>query len=85
MSKLALDLESKKNENGIAQWEYEDIPTKLWPIHPLSKFWGISHKTEAKLNQKGIYTIGDLANYPLHYLKNHLAKSGKSIIYIVMA
>ncbi|MFK4470106.1 nucleotidyltransferase/DNA polymerase involved in DNA repair [Bacillus sp. RC252] len=45
MSKLALDLESKKNETGIAQWGYEDIPTKLWPIRPLSKFWGISHKT----------------------------------------
>lgn len=29
MSKLALDLESKKNETGIAQWGYEDIPTKL--------------------------------------------------------
>ncbi|PHG74418.1 Y-family DNA polymerase [Bacillus wiedmannii] len=77
MSKLALDLESKKNENGIAQWEYEDIPTKLWPTRPLSKFWGISHKTEAKLNQKGIYTIGDLANYPLHYLKKSFGKMGE--------
>ncbi|PEM44013.1 DNA repair protein MucB [Bacillus wiedmannii] len=77
MSKLAQGLESKKNETGIAQWGYEDIPTKLWPIRPLIKFGGISHKTEVILNQKGIYTIGDLASYPLHYLKKSFGKMGE--------
>lgn len=77
MSKLALDLDSKKSQSGIAEWRYEDIPTKLWPIRPLSKLWGISHKTEDKLNRKGIYTIGDLANYPLHYLKKSFSIMGE--------
>lgn len=77
MSKLALDLDSKKSQSGIAEWSYEDIPTKLWPIRPLSKLWGISHKTEDKLNRKGIYTIGDLANYPLHYLKKSFSIMGE--------
>lgn len=31
ISKLALDLESKKVKSGIAEWTYEDIPSKLWP------------------------------------------------------
>ncbi|MDZ5609919.1 Y-family DNA polymerase [Bacillus pseudomycoides] len=69
MSKVAMDIEAKRNQDGITQWTYNDIPEKLCNIRPLSKFWGISYKTEAKLNRKGIYTIGDLANYPLKYLK----------------
>ncbi|MGR6008412.1 Y-family DNA polymerase [Bacillus cereus] len=38
MSKVALDIEAKKNKDGVAYWTYEDIPTKLWSIRPLSKF-----------------------------------------------
>ncbi|EJV56355.1 DNA polymerase IV [Bacillus mycoides] len=69
MSKVALDIEAKKNKDGIAFWKYEDVPTKLWSIRPLNKFWGISYKTEEKLNRKGIHSIGDLANYPLSFGK----------------
>lgn len=69
MAKIALDVEAKHNPDLIAEWDYSDVPTKLWSIRPLSKFWGISTKTEAKLNRKGIRTIGDLAHYPLNYLQ----------------
>ncbi|WES09623.1 Y-family DNA polymerase [Bacillus paranthracis] len=79
MSKVALDIEAKKNKDGIAYWQYEDIPTKLWSIRPLNKFWGISYKTEEKLNRKGIYSIGDLANYPLKYLKQSFGKIGEEL------
>ncbi|KXZ06741.1 MULTISPECIES: Y-family DNA polymerase [Bacillus] len=79
MSKVALDIEAKKNQNGIAYWKYEDVPTKLWSIRPLNKFWGISYKTEEKLNRKGIHSIGDLANYPLKYLKQSLGKIGEEL------
>lgn len=37
LSKLALDLESKKAKNGVARWRYEDVPNKLWKVHPLSE------------------------------------------------
>ncbi|OTY56412.1 Y-family DNA polymerase [Bacillus thuringiensis] len=77
MSKVALDIEAKKNKEGIAHWKYEDVPTKLWSIRPLNKFWGISYKTEEKLNRKGIHSIGDLANYPLKYLKQSFGKIGE--------
>ncbi|WP_254914279.1 Y-family DNA polymerase, partial [Bacillus thuringiensis] len=79
MSKIALDIEAKKNQNGIAYWKYEDVPTKLWSIRPLNTFWGISYKTEEKLNRKGIHSIGDLANYPLKYLKQSFGKIGEEL------
>ncbi|MEB9180120.1 Y-family DNA polymerase [Bacillus cereus] len=79
MSKVTLDIEAKKNKNGIAFWKYEDVPTKLWSIRPLNKFWGISYKTEEKLNRKGIHSIGDLANYPLKYLKQSFGKIGEEL------
>lgn len=79
MSKVALDIEAKKNKEGIAFWKYEDVPTKLWSIRPLNKFWGISYKTEEKLNRKGIHSIGDLANYPLKYLKQSFGKIGEEL------
>ncbi|WP_035432017.1 Y-family DNA polymerase [Bacillus sp. UNC322MFChir4.1] len=79
MSKVALDIEAKKTKNGIAYWVYNDVPEKLWPIRPLSKFWGISHRTEAKLNRKGIATIGDLAHYPLRYLKESFGVIGEEL------
>lgn len=79
MSKVALDIEAKKNKEGIAHWKYEDVPTKLWSIRPLHKFWGISYKTEEKLNRKGIHTIGDLAHYPLTYLKQSFGKIGEEL------
>lgn len=69
LSKIAMDVEAKHSQNGIAEWRYQDVPTKLWPIQPLRDFWGINRRTEAKLNKRGIFTIGDLAKYPYKFLK----------------
>ncbi|SFJ99686.1 impB/mucB/samB family C-terminal domain-containing protein [Bacillus sp. 71mf] len=79
MSKVVLDVEAKKNTDGIAYWSYEDVPEKLWPIHPLSKFWGTSSKTEAKFNRKGIHTIRNLAHYPIKYLKESFGIIGEEL------
>ncbi|WP_270232264.1 Y-family DNA polymerase [Staphylococcus warneri] len=69
LSKVAMDIETKHTTNGIAEWRYQHVPEKLWPIQPLRDFWGINRKTEAKLNKRGIFTVGDLAQYPYQYLK----------------
>ncbi|MEB7723276.1 Y-family DNA polymerase [Mammaliicoccus fleurettii] len=69
LSKSALDIEAKNNKQLIAEWKYEDIPSKLWPIHPLNKMWGINQRVEKDLNEIGIYTVGDLAHYPLKKLE----------------
>ena len=69
LSKVALDIEAKHMPDGITEWRYQDVPDKLWDIKPLSKFWGINHRSEKKLNQRGIFSIGDLAKYPHTHLK----------------
>ncbi|AQM41932.1 MULTISPECIES: Y-family DNA polymerase [Staphylococcus] len=76
LSKVAMDIEAKHTNSFIAEWRYQDVPHKLWPVSPLSKFWGISKKTEAKMNKRGIFTIGDLAHYPYQYLKRDFGTVG---------
>ncbi len=44
LSKIAMDVEAKHSQNGIAEWRYQDVPTKLWPIQPLRDFWGINRR-----------------------------------------
>lgn len=79
VSKLALDLEGKKN--GFAKWTYEDIPTKLWPISPLSEMWGIGKRTERTLNNMGIFSVGDLARSDLKTLENRFGIMGNQLYY----
>ena len=79
LSKIAMDVEAKHSPSMIAEWRYHDVPQKLWPIQPLSGFWGISSRTEAKLNKRGIFTVGDLANYPHQYLKRDFGIIGTDL------
>lgn len=69
LAKIAMDTEAKLYKNGIAKWTYEDIPTKLWNIKPLSKMWGIGLRMEKNLNHLNIYSVKDLANYDKYMLK----------------
>ncbi len=79
MAKLALDLDGKKKPPYIAQWNKNSIKTKLWPISPLSKMWGISVNYERRLNNLGIYTIGELANAPKELLKSKFGVIGEQL------
>ena len=79
LAKLSMDIEAKKYKNGIAKWNYEDIKTKLWPITPLSKVWGIGSRLEKKLNNLGIQTIGDLACQDPAYLQKKFGVIGKEL------
>lgn len=76
LSKLALDLESKKTKSGIARWRYEDVPNKLWKVHPLSKMWGIGGRMKRNLNRMGISTVGQLAKFPLELLEKKFGIMG---------
>lgn len=69
LAKVSMDIEAKHTKNCIAKWTCKDVPTKLWPITPLSKMWGIGPRMEKKLNQLNIYTIEDLAKYDKNKLK----------------
>lgn len=79
IAKIAMDTEAKHTKDNIAKWTYEDIPTKFWPITPLSEFWGIGHRMERNLNAMGITTIGDLAHYDKKRLKNKFGIMGEEL------
>lgn len=77
LAKLSLDLEAKKT--GIAQWTYEDVQTKLWPLSPLSEMWGIGKPLERTLNGMGIFTVGQLARYDLTALEKKFGIMGNQL------
>ena len=83
LSKLALDLESKKSPTFIAKWGYEDVEKKLWPVTPLSKMWGIGPNMERNLNRLGMYKVGDIANYPLEKLQKFWGIMGEELYHHV--
>jgi DNA polymerase V len=64
MAKMALDLDSKHMASGIARWTHEDLETRLWPITPLSKVWGIGRQMERRLEAMNILSMYDLAHAP---------------------
>ncbi|WP_218672721.1 Y-family DNA polymerase [Oceanobacillus timonensis] len=83
LAKLALDHQAKHDEtNGfIGEWRYEDVPDTVWKIRPLTDFWGIGGKTEAKLNRMGIRSIEDLSQFNLRKLKNNLGVIGEQLFF----
>ncbi len=81
IAKLALDIESKHSPDFIAKWTYEDLPTKLWTVKPLSKMWGIGRNMERNLNALGITSVGGLANYDVKKLKKKFGIIGEELYY----
>ncbi|MRG86491.1 Y-family DNA polymerase [Salinibacillus xinjiangensis] len=79
MAKLCLDLDAKKQ--GIAEWTYDDIESRLWPVSPLSQMWGIGSRMERRLNRMGIHTVRQLANYPLEKLEKAFGVMGNQLYY----
>lgn len=79
LAKVAMDIEAKHSPDNIGVWTYEDIPTKLWPITPLSKMWGIGPRMEKRLNKLGLYSIGDIAHYDKNLLKDEFGILGEEL------
>lgn len=79
MAKFALDIEAKHNDDFIATWNYEDIPTKLWPITNLQKVWGIGKGNEKRLHDLGIKSMYDLAHYDIYKLVKSLGIMGEEL------
>ena len=81
LAKVAMDIEAKHNPSNIARWDYSDVKTKLWSITPLSKCWGIGPRMEKRLNNLGLYKIGDIANYDKNKLKDMFGIMGEELYY----
>ncbi|MCR4658062.1 MAG: DNA methylase [Lachnospiraceae bacterium] len=66
LCKAAMDIVAKHipaDENGvrIAQLDERSFREKLWNYTPLTDFWRIGSATAKKLNQHGLYTLGQVA------------------------
>ncbi len=56
----------------------EEIPEKMWPL-PVEDLYMVGRATALKLYQMGIYTIGQLANADIEFLKYKLKSFGQLI------
>lgn len=79
LAKLALDLEAKRNHSLIAEWHYEDVPDKLWPVTQLDDVWSIGHRTAEKLNKKHINSMYDIAHTNPYKLKQLMGVMGSQL------
>ena len=75
VAKVCLDIEAKKVPGTIAEWTYEELPQKLWPV-PLRDMWGIGSRMERNLHRIGIRNIGQLANYDVQRLEKRFGIMG---------
>ncbi len=75
LAKIAMDIEAKHAPTRFAQWHYQDVPEKIWPIK-LSDFCGIGQRMERRYQLMGFQTMGDLAHGDPFQLKNHFGVIG---------
>ena len=66
LCKVAMDIEAKHIPAGkdgvrIAELDEMTYRRKLWTHRPIKDFWRVGHGIARKLEQYGIYTMGDIA------------------------
>lgn len=71
-AKLGSDMKKPDATTVITR---ENFKTVVWPL-PVSDLFGVGRRTNEKLKQQFIYTIGDLANTKKDRLKNLFGKNG---------
>lgn len=77
LAKIASDLEKP---DGVTVITASDVKSRIWPL-PVRKLWGVGPKTEARLGEMGIETIGELAALPPEKLIAGFGKSQGSYLY----
>lgn len=65
LAKIAMDIIAKHTKQCIGTLTESSYRKMLWSHKPLSDFWQIGRKTERKLAQYGMYTMGDIAKMSL--------------------
>lgn len=66
LCKVALDIVAKHvppDENGVRIAELDEMSYRrlLWSHRPLTDFWRVGHGYRKKLEENGLYTMGDIA------------------------
>ncbi|NLX61130.1 MAG: DNA polymerase IV [Tissierellia bacterium] len=72
LAKMASDFKKPDKVHTLFPGEIEE---KMWPL-PVGKLFMIGVKTQRKLNDRGIYTIGQLAKLDREYICSWLKKPG---------
>ncbi len=72
LAKVAMDVEAKHMEADkdgvrIAELDEETFRRNLWNHTPLTDFWRIGKGLTKRLNEMGLYTMGDIAEYSLKH------------------
>lgn len=62
LTKIALDITAKHSPNFIGVLDEESYRRTLWDHRPLTDFWRIGRRTEARLAKYAIYTMGQIAH-----------------------
>lgn len=70
LAKIAMDIEAKHaepDENGVRIAYLDELTyrQKLWNHRPLTDFWRVGHGYAKKLEENGLYTMGDVARCSL--------------------
>lgn len=79
LAKICLDNEAKKKPPYIAYWHYEDVPTKLWSITPITKIWGIADGIATRLYRLGIRNLEALAKADIKTLEKEFGVMGNQL------
>ena len=71
LAKLASDLQKPA---GLTVLDEKDIPSRVWPL-PAGRLLGVGPKTEARLMEMGVASIGELAALPAETLVEHFGEA----------
>ena len=77
LAKMASDM---KKPMGITELYEKDVPEKLWKL-PVGELFGVGKKTAEKLEQIGIYTIGNIAATEKEVLYNIFGEAMSKYLY----
>ena len=71
LCKVAMDIVAKHipaDENGVRIAELDEMSYRktLWAHQPLTDFWRVGHGYAKKLEQNGMFTMGDVARCSVH-------------------
>lgn len=75
LAKMASDFQKPNQVHRLLKREIE---SKMWPL-PVRSLFMVGSRTQAKLESRGIFTIGDLANTDKDYIYKWLKKPGLTI------
>lgn len=76
LAKMACDNFAKKNQDGIAELNDDNLTSLLWPLSVDSLF-GVGRRMHVHLTKMGLHTIGNLAQYPVKWLKKRWGINGE--------